>query len=82
MILVVTEQRNGSLNPVSWETVSAAQQMGDVIKVVVVGSGGDKVAQELAGAAVSAVKAVEAAGGTITVVQEKTINNGAEEAKD
>ena len=55
MILVVTEQRNGSLNPVSWETVSAAQQMGDVIKVVVVGSGVDKVAQELAGAAVSEV---------------------------
>ena len=55
MILVVTEQRNGSLNPVSWETVSAAQHMGDVIKVVVVGSGVDKVAQELAGAAVSEV---------------------------
>ena len=55
MILVVTEQRNGSLNPVSWETVAAAQQMGDVVKLVVVGSGVDEVARELAGTAVSEV---------------------------
>jgi len=55
MILVVTEQRNGSLNPVSWETVAAAQQMGDVVKVVVAGYEVDEVARELAGTAVSEV---------------------------
>ena len=58
MILVVTEQRNGSLNPVSWETVAAAQQMGGVVKVVVAGSEVDEVARELAGAAVSEVLVV------------------------
>ena len=55
MILVVAEQQNGSLNPVSWETIAAAQQMGDVVKVVVAGSGVDEVARELAAAAVSEV---------------------------
>lgn len=59
MILVVTEQRDGSLNPVSWETVAAAQQMGDVVKVVVAGSAVDGVAGELARAAVSEVLVVE-----------------------
>ncbi len=58
MILVVTEQRNGSLNPVSWETVAAAQQMDDMVKVVVAGSEVDEVARELAGAAVSEVLVV------------------------
>ena len=37
---------------------------------------------KVAGASVSAVKAVEAAGGKITVVQEKTFNDAADEAKD
>ena len=55
MILVVTEQRDGSLNPVSWETIAAAQQMGDVVKVVVAGYEVDEVARELAGMAVSEV---------------------------
>jgi len=58
MILVVTEQQNGSLNPVSWETVAAAQQMGDVVKVVVAGSGVGEVAREVAAAAVSEVLVV------------------------
>ncbi|MEE3202075.1 MAG: electron transfer flavoprotein subunit alpha/FixB family protein [Acidobacteriota bacterium] len=59
MILVVTEQRNGSLNPVSWETVAAAQQMGGVVKVVVAGSEVKETALELAGAAVSEVLVVD-----------------------
>tara|TARA_B100000029_G_scaffold463419_1_gene496696 strand:- start:56 stop:1018 length:963 start_codon:yes stop_codon:yes gene_type:complete len=58
VILVVAEQRNGSLNPVSWEVVSAAQQMDDLVKVVVAGSEVDEVALELAGAAVTEVIAV------------------------
>ena len=48
MILVVTEQRDGSLNPVSWETIAAAQQMGDVVKGGVAGSGVGEVAREVA----------------------------------
>ena len=43
----------------SWETVAAAQQMGDVVKIVVAGSAIDGVAGELAGAAVSEVLVVE-----------------------
>ena len=59
MILVVAEQRDGCLNPVSWETIAAAQQMGDVVKIVIAGLAIDGVAGELAGAAVSEVLVVE-----------------------
>ncbi len=38
MVLVIAEQRDGKLNRASWETIAAAQQTGEPIKVVVPGS--------------------------------------------
>ncbi len=55
MILVVAEQRDGQLNRASWETIAAAQQLGDSVKVAVLGSGVDAVASELAAAEVAEV---------------------------
>ena len=48
MILVVAEQREGTLNRASWEAIAAAQQLGDSVKVVVAGSGVADAAKELA----------------------------------
>ena len=50
MILVVAEQRDGTLNRATLETVAAAQALagGDPIKAVVLGQSVDAVAQELA----------------------------------
>ena len=59
MILVIGEQRAGSLNPVTWETVAAAQEMSDSVKVVVAGVRLETVADELAGADVSEVLVVD-----------------------
>jgi electron transfer flavoprotein alpha subunit len=50
MILVIAEQRDGKLNRASWETLAAAQEMGDQVKVAIAGSGVDAVASELAAA--------------------------------
>ena len=55
MILVVAEQRQGKLNRATWEAIAAAQQAGGPIAVVVLGSGLDAAAQELAAAAVGEV---------------------------
>jgi electron transfer flavoprotein alpha subunit len=55
MILVVAEQRDGKLNRATWETIAAAQQAGDPIKVAVVGASVDAVAGEVAAAAVEEV---------------------------
>ncbi len=61
MILVIAEQRNGTLNRASWETIALAQQMaGDQpVKVVVLGAAVGPVAQELAAARVAEVLTVE-----------------------
>ena len=59
MILVIAEQRGGVLNPVSWETVSAAQQFGEAVKIVVAGDGPFGIAEELAAADVSEVLVVD-----------------------
>ena len=59
MILVVAEQRDGTLNRASLETIAAAQSTGDAIKIAVLGSGVDAVAQELGKAAASEVIAVD-----------------------
>ena len=61
MILVIAEQRNGTLNRASWETIALAQQMaGDQpVKVAVLGAVVKPVAQELAAAKVAEVMAVE-----------------------
>ena len=50
MKLVIAEQRDGKLNRATWETIAAAQQAGGPIRIVVLGSGVDAVATELAAA--------------------------------
>ena len=59
MTLVIGEQRGGKLNRATWEAVAAAQSLADSIKVVVLGSGGDAAAREIAAADVSEVAVVD-----------------------
>src|SRR5216684_42531 len=62
-ILVIAEQREGKLNRVSWETVTAAQGIaaatGWPIEAAVFGSGIGGIASEVAGKKVAKVYAVE-----------------------
>ena len=62
-ILVIAEQREGKLNRVSWETVTAAQEIaaatGWVVEAAVFGSGISSIAQEIAGKKVAKVYAIE-----------------------
>ena len=64
-ILVVVEQREGKLNRVSWETLTAAQaiaaQTGWPLEAAVAGSGIAAIAAEVAGRKVSKVYALESA---------------------
>ncbi|MBZ5706904.1 MAG: electron transfer flavoprotein subunit alpha/FixB family protein [Acidobacteriia bacterium] len=64
-ILVVVEQREGKLNRVSWETLTAGQalaaEMGWMLEAAVVGSGVAGFANEIAGKKVSKVYAIESA---------------------
>ena len=60
MILVIAEQREGTLNRASWEAIAAAQQAGGPVKIAVPGSGVDTLANELAAAEAEEVLAVEA----------------------
>lgn len=60
MILVIAEERSGGLNPATWETIAAAQQMDGPVAVAVAGAGtavGERAA-ELAAADVAEVLAV------------------------
>ena len=61
MILVIAEQRGGTLNRASWEAVAAAQSLaaGMPIHVAVMGESSSPVAAELAKADVAEVLAVE-----------------------
>ena len=59
MKLVIAEQRDGTLNRVTWEVVAAAQQMGGPVKIVVLGSGVGAVAEELATGDVAEVLVVD-----------------------
>jgi electron transfer flavoprotein alpha subunit len=61
VILVVAEQRDGRLNRATWETIAAAQHLagGLPIKAVVMGSGVDGAARELAGGGVAEVLMVD-----------------------
>ncbi len=59
MILVVAEQRGGTLNRATWETIAAAQQTGQPITIVVLGQGVDAVANTLAAADVAKVTVVD-----------------------
>ncbi|MDA1184598.1 MAG: electron transfer flavoprotein subunit alpha/FixB family protein [Acidobacteria bacterium] len=58
MILVVTEQRDGTLNRASWEAIVAAQGLaghGGALAAVVLGASVDEAAQELAAAGIGEV---------------------------
>ena len=59
MILVVAEQRNGSLNRASWEAVACAQQLAGGEPIAVLLLGGGDAARQLADAGVGEVLAVE-----------------------
>jgi len=59
MVLVIAEHANGKLNRASWESVAAAQQLGEPVKIAVLGAGVADVAAELAAADVTEVIAVE-----------------------
>ena len=59
MTLVIAEQRGGALNPATWETLAAAQQMNAPVTVAVVGARVQDLAAELAAADVAEVLAVE-----------------------
>ena len=61
MILVIAEQREGSLNRASWEAVAAAQALagGMPVKIAVLGASTAAAAQELATADVAEVLTVE-----------------------
>src|SRR5437773_4056140 len=65
MILVIAEQREGTLNRATWETIAAAQQLGGTsgtpIVILVPGASVQPVANELAGAKVKEVVTVESA---------------------
>ena len=62
-ILVIVEQREGKLNRVSWETLSAGQALaaetGWTLEAAVVGSGSENLAKEIAGKKVAKVFAID-----------------------
>ena len=62
-ILVIVEQREGKLNRVSWETLTAGQALaaetGWALEAAVVGSGVENLANEIAAKKVSKVYAVD-----------------------
>jgi len=63
LILVVAEQRAGTLNRATWESIAAAQQLaaGQPISIAVVGSGIAGVAAEIAAARVQEVVTIDSA---------------------
>jgi electron transfer flavoprotein alpha subunit len=63
MVLVIAEQRNGTLNRASWEAIAAGQQLaaGSPVTVVVAGAGSEQAAKELAAADVAGVISVTGA---------------------
>ena len=58
-VLVIAEQRGGTLNRATWETIAAAQQVGGPLQVAVAGDALDAVAGELAAADCERVITVE-----------------------
>ncbi len=59
MIVVIAEQRGGKLNRATWESIAAAQQLGQPVTVLVPGAGVSSVATELAAAQVQEVVTLE-----------------------
>jgi electron transfer flavoprotein alpha subunit len=49
-VLVIAEQRGGTLNRVTWEAIAAAQQAGGPLRIAVAGEGIDAAAADLAAA--------------------------------
>ena len=47
-VLVIAEQRGGTLNRVTWETIAAAQQAADTVRIAVIGANVEGVASEVA----------------------------------
>jgi electron transfer flavoprotein alpha subunit len=65
VILVVAEQREGTLNRASLETIAAAQSTADTVRVAILGAGVEAVAAELAKADVADVIVVDDAALTV-----------------
>jgi len=61
LILVVAEQRGGKLNRASWESIAAAQPLGQPVTVAVIGAGIASAASEIAAAQVQEVVTIDAA---------------------
>ena len=59
MILVIAEQRDGVLNPASWEAIAVAQETASSVRVAVAGDNLASVAEELASADVENVILLE-----------------------
>ncbi|MGH9237221.1 MAG: electron transfer flavoprotein subunit alpha/FixB family protein [Vicinamibacterales bacterium] len=59
MILVIAEQRDGTLNRASWEAIAAAQALGGPVTVAILGASISALAAELAAAAVAEVLVAE-----------------------
>ena len=61
MILVIAEQRGGTLNRATWETIAAAQQLaaGQPITIALVGASLASAASELEAAAVTELVTIE-----------------------
>ena len=53
-VLVIAEQRDGTLNRATWEAIAAAQQAGGPVRVALLGTSLDAAAAELAGVGVRA----------------------------
>ena len=58
-VLVVAEQREGTLNRATWETIAAAQQVSSAVRIAVLGSQVDAVAGEVAAAACERITVVD-----------------------
>ena len=58
-ILVVLEQQSGQWHRMSWETLAAAQQLGETVEAAVVGKGIGALANEAAAKKLAKVWAVE-----------------------
>jgi electron transfer flavoprotein alpha subunit len=58
-VLVIAEQRGGTLNRASWETITAAQQAGGPLRIAIAGAHLDAAAADLAAAECERVVAIE-----------------------
>ena len=59
MVLVIAEQREGKLNRATWETIAAAQQTPEPLKIAVLGAGAEGAVNEVAAAQAEEIISVE-----------------------